>query len=215
MVLLEVRNFTWSLLSSSHQSFKECLVVLRPFANRKLRNKQSSFVGTFNLSLHDVASLSLASFGGDLSCVAGEVWMHNLCLVAVDHSAKIGNDLTRVMVLNSRRVSSTNTIWSIDENHGNNGHVVLRFNRQTIIIQVVQECIVIGMEDGARNLLESREDVTSRGMILTTHATSTKLTSGVEKVNIVRSGVWLGHSNDGTIQRHFTVVIGRVLSNVT
>ena len=71
------------------------------------------------------------------------------------------------------------------------------------------------MEDGAGNLLQLGEDVTRRGGVLAAHATSTKLTGRGEQVDVVATDEGLGHANDGALKRGLTVVVGRVLTDIT
>mmetsp|Transcript_21683 Transcript_21683/g.35834 ORF Transcript_21683/g.35834 Transcript_21683/m.35834 type:complete len:372 (+) Transcript_21683:2019-3134(+) len=71
------------------------------------------------------------------------------------------------------------------------------------------------MKDEASNLLEPGEDITGRSCILSTHAASTKLTSRLQKVDIVGSNKVLGHSNNGSCQGSLTVMVCRVFRDVT
>jgi hypothetical protein len=52
-------------------------------------------------------------------------------------------------------------------------------------------------------------------VILSTHTTSTKLTRRVEEVQVVGATVRLSHADDGSVERHVTVMVSRVLSNVS
>mmetsp|Transcript_30710 Transcript_30710/g.64371 ORF Transcript_30710/g.64371 Transcript_30710/m.64371 type:complete len:251 (-) Transcript_30710:1669-2421(-) len=52
-------------------------------------------------------------------------------------------------------------------------------------------------------------------MILSTHTPCTKLTARVKKINIVTAGVTLRHADDCSLKAHVTMMVGRVLSNVT
>ncbi len=66
MVLLEVRNLAWRLVSAGHHTFQERLVVLRPLANWQLGDTKCSFINALNLSLYNVASLPFSAFRRDL-----------------------------------------------------------------------------------------------------------------------------------------------------
>ena len=71
------------------------------------------------------------------------------------------------------------------------------------------------MEDSSSNLFEPSKNVTSGGMILSTHAPRSKLAAGEEEVHVVRPTVRLSHTNDGTIERHVSMVVCRMLSDVS
>lgn len=74
--------------------------------------------------------------------------VHLLGLLSVDHLAEVGDDLAGVVVLNGGGVTSTNTIGSVDQHHGNHGHVVLGLDGKPIVVEVVEQRIVVGVEDG-------------------------------------------------------------------
>jgi len=143
------------------------------------------------------------------------VRIHLLHLLALEPTAKVGNDGTRAVVGSARRPTGTDAITSIDKDHGDNGHVVLGFNGQTIVVEIVQKSIVIWVEDGTGNLLQLGKDVTGGRGILTTHAASTKLTGGSEKIDVVGPDEGLAHTNNGTLEGDLAMMVGRVLRNIT
>ena len=71
------------------------------------------------------------------SCKASKVRMHQLRLLSIDHLLDVGNHLTRVVILDGGRPTRSNTIRSIHQHHGNDGHIVLRLNGKTVIVEVV------------------------------------------------------------------------------
>ena len=73
--------------------------------------------------------------------------VHNPWLITIEHLLDIFNDITRIMGVNRSRVTSTNTVGAVDEDHGYDWHVVIGLNRNSVIIQIVQEVIVIWMEN--------------------------------------------------------------------
>src|SRR5210317_838598 len=71
------------------------------------------------------------------------------------------------------------------------------------------------MEDGSGDLLKSGENITSRSVVFTTHSPGSKLSRGVEKVHVVASDIRLSHVDNRSSERHLTVMVCRVLSNVS
>jgi hypothetical protein len=58
-------------------------------------------------------------------------------------------------------------------------------------------------------------NVSGLSCILTTHQPRTKLTNRHQKIHIVGPNKVLGHAYDGGIQRCLTVVIARMLGNIS
>ena len=58
---------------------------------------------------------------------------------------KGAEDPTRVP--SNKRPTGTNAVRPVDEHHGQHGEVVNGLNHIAILLQVLQECLVLGMED--------------------------------------------------------------------
>ena len=71
------------------------------------------------------------------------------------------------------------------------------------------------MKYGTCDGLQFGEYVSGRGGILTTHQSSTKLTTWTKQIYVIGPNKGLGHPDDSLSKRHLTMVIGRMLRHVT
>src|SRR6056300_1487938 len=78
-----------------------------------------------------------------------------------------------------------NTFRTIHENHGKCWHVKVWFNGTSVIVQIVENWIVARIKDFSGILCELCEDIPRLRRILTTHETSTKLTTRFKKINVI------------------------------
>ena len=71
------------------------------------------------------------------------------------------------------------------------------------------------MEDGSGDTGRKSADITSRGVILATTCTRTKLSTWIEQVDVVAADILLGKVDNGHRERLFTVVISGMLRDIT
>jgi hypothetical protein len=106
-----------------------------------------------------------------------------------------------------KRLTSSDTICTIDENHGNGREEVFGLDRHSLFLKVVQESIIGGMEDSSSHSGHIGENVTSAGCIFTSlicqcrpqsrlgktySKSSTELTIGIKQVDVVTTHKVLG-----------------------
>jgi hypothetical protein len=80
----------------------------------------------------------------------------------VDHPAESAR-----FSLNSDAPTSSDTICTIDENHGDGREEILGLDRHSLFLKVVQESIIGGMEDSSSHSGHIGENVTSASCIFT------------------------------------------------
>ena len=129
-----------------------------------------------------------------------------------------------------KRLTSSDTICTVDENHGHGREEVLGLDRHSFFLEVVEQSIIGGMEDSSSHSGHIGENVTSASCVFTSlccqcspqrrlketySKPSTELTVGVEQVDVVTSHKVLGKTNDGSSQTLFTVMVGSLFRNVT
>ena len=124
---------------------------------------------------------------------------------------EIVDDLERIAWGDVGTESCSNAPATIDAEHGDDWCIELRFDAQTIIIEVVENAIIRFREDQASERIRLREDVPFRGSILTTLEPSAELAVWQKEVNIVRTDKVLCHTYDATMEASLTMVISREL----
>lgn len=107
----------------------------------------------------------------------------------------------------NKRLTSSDTICTIDKHHGNGREEVFGLDRHSFFLEVVQQSIIGGMEDSSSHSGHIGENVTSASCIFTSlfsqrspqsrlektyGKSSTELTVGVKQVDIVTSHKILG-----------------------
>lgn len=87
--------------------------------------------------------------------------------------------------LGHERRTRADTVGAVDEDHRQDGHVPRRLDRLAVVIEVVEERVIGGVEDGPGDGGDVGEDVTRRGSILATLEARAELAVGVEDVDVV------------------------------
>mmetsp|Transcript_56100 Transcript_56100/g.135888 ORF Transcript_56100/g.135888 Transcript_56100/m.135888 type:complete len:226 (-) Transcript_56100:2935-3612(-) len=157
-----------------HHLFQLFLVILGPYLDRQLGDLKGGIIKTFDTSSNFVFTVT-SWF--NFTTESGKARFHGLDFFTVNQLSNVVDNRTWVVVGNSRRPTSTNSITSVDKDGWNDRHKMLRLNRHAVIRQVCQQLIVVRVEDGSSDLLELRKDVTRRCTVLSSHPTSTKLSS--------------------------------------
>src|SRR6056300_443657 len=79
----------------------------------------------------------------------------------------------------------TDTLCTVHENHGECWHVEVWLNGATIVIQIVENWIISRIKDLSGIFCELCKDIPRLRRILTTHETSTKLTTWFKKIDVI------------------------------
>lgn len=88
-------------------------------------------------------------------------------------------------------------------------------NRQTIVVDIGENGVVLGVEQEPSEWVECGEDVTSRGGVFAAVKPRTELTNREQEINIIRADEILRQIHDRAHQRRLAVVIRRQLGHGT
>lgn len=86
-------------------------------------------------------------------------------IIAIKHAFNICNKISWVVVGNLRHPAGTDTVGTVNKDHGNDGTIPFRFDALVVIVQVSQKRIIVRMEDQTRHRAHHREDITRAGCI--------------------------------------------------
>mmetsp|Transcript_66692 Transcript_66692/g.159160 ORF Transcript_66692/g.159160 Transcript_66692/m.159160 type:complete len:264 (+) Transcript_66692:889-1680(+) len=125
------------------------------------------------------------------------------------------DDVPGIVVWKRSGPSGANSISSIHKRHRNYRDVPLRLDDLTLLILKVQQWIIVRMEDGASDALQSGVDVPRARVVLAALQSGSKLPRRHKQVDVVGANEVLRHSHNGALQRRFTVMISAVLCNVS
>jgi len=148
--------------------FQEFLVTVGPVFDGKIGDVDDSVVDA-ELTLGD----ELALFGGSgfLLDDATETVVprgHGVGVITVEQAADVVDDVEGTVVGDGGGETCADTSCAVEEDARNDGDVVVRLDGETVVILVLEEVVIrLGVEK-AGDGIEAGEDVTSRGMILTT-----------------------------------------------
>lgn len=115
------------------------------------------------------------------------------------HTPQVGNDFSWVVVGNVGRPTGSNPFGSVHQNHWNDRDIVLRLDRGAVVLQVIEELVVVGMKDGPCDGFQFGKNVTSRGSVLTSHATGPKLSRGRQEIDVVATTVVACHDDNRSL----------------
>ena len=113
------------------------------------------------------------------------------------------------------RLTGTDTLSAVHQDHRKDRHVPLGFNGFTVVLLVRQDGIVRRVHDVADDRRQLGVDITSRGVVLATLITGTELTVRHEQVHVVTADEVLRKVDDGSHQTLLAVVVGGNLRDVT
>lgn len=157
-------------------------------------------------------------FVDDFGHFAGEAFVprgHRFGRLAVEHEADVGDDVERIVGRNEGGEARADTRCAIDENSRDNGNIVVGFDRDAVVVAVLEQRVVSGGEQVAGERSETGEDVTSRGVIFSAFVAGTELTIWDEQVDVVASDEILREADDCHVEGSLTVMIGSVLGDVS
>src|SRR6056300_257008 len=106
------------------------------------------------------------------------------------------------------------TLRSIYQNHGHSRHVKIRFDGSPVIIQIIEDGIIFGVEKFSSLLGELRENVPRLRRILTTHEACTELTTGFKKIDVVRTRIIIGQLDDRFSEGNFAMMVSTLFSHI-
>mmetsp|Transcript_19270 Transcript_19270/g.48231 ORF Transcript_19270/g.48231 Transcript_19270/m.48231 type:complete len:400 (-) Transcript_19270:1310-2509(-) len=135
-------------------------------------------------------------------------------LGTLHHHLKVRNDVFGVVRGHGSRPARTDSIRAIHKNHGNNGAVPARLNRHPVLLLVVEKSIVRGWVQNSSNCRQIREDVPRRSGVFSSLQPSTELAARDQQIDVVGPDKVLSQPDNRSHQRHFSVVVRRVLRNV-
>mmetsp|Transcript_37329 Transcript_37329/g.93762 ORF Transcript_37329/g.93762 Transcript_37329/m.93762 type:complete len:235 (-) Transcript_37329:2323-3027(-) len=187
-------------------------VLLRPSFNRQLSNSQRRRIDLFDPPIGYVLARCVLFDSTSEALVPG---FHVHHILAPEVRSDVCNDLSRVEVWNLAGPPCPNAKAAVDEHHWDHGAIPLGFHRLTILIQVLENPVVIGMEGKSCALCQPRVDVTGSGVILTAEHACAKLTRGDEQVQVVGPNEVLCKIDDRVLQRCLAMMICGLLGGVT
>jgi hypothetical protein len=76
-----------------------------------------------------------------------------------EHALDVVDDVSRVVVGHERAPAGTDAFATIHQGERDDGHIELGFHRQAVVLEVVEELVVVGMEDRSSNLTEPRVEI--------------------------------------------------------
>ncbi len=134
--------------------------------------------------------------------------------MSLHHLLQVFADISRIVARNLGGPARTYSLGTIDKHHGNDGQVIFWLNALPLLLKKAQHSIVILIEQVTSDLAQLREDISCACCILATRHPRTELTIRHQQIYIVGADESLRQINDGRLQRHLTMVVGRVLRHV-
>lgn len=145
--------------------------------------------------------------------VASEPGAHLDHLLSLHEPSKVVDDVGRVVVWDRRAPSGSDSVRSVDEHHRQHGHVPGWLNLVVVVGEVLEQWVVGGVEDGSVDGRDVGEDVTRRGMVLSSLVSGSVLTRGDEQVDVVGPDKVLSESDDRSRKRDLSVMVGSLLGH--
>ena len=141
-----------SLLIDDKHGLEEDLVVLSPLLEGQLSDDEGSVISTLDLSLDSKATLTLASLRDDVSCVTIVGRNHALDGFVVDHPADVGNNVAGGEVGCVGGPPGSDSVAAVDKHERDDGHVEGGLDGEAVVVEVSEEFIIVGVEDGTGDL---------------------------------------------------------------
>mmetsp|Transcript_81064 Transcript_81064/g.252938 ORF Transcript_81064/g.252938 Transcript_81064/m.252938 type:complete len:239 (-) Transcript_81064:2385-3101(-) len=164
VVLLKVLDLAASWALGREHGRQRLLVVLRPAPDGQLSDFQRH--GPTLLDDADDVVAVLVCGGHDAALEARPPRAHLLHRLAPHVALQVGDDIARRVVWQRGRPPRANPVSTVDEEHGYHGDVPHRLNGLALLVLILHDLVVCGMEDHARDFLQARVDVTRAGGIL-------------------------------------------------
>ena len=129
-------------------------------------------------------------------------------------TVQLGANVRGVVARHFAAKARANAVGPIDQDHGQDGQIVARFNAHAVVGEVVQQGPVVGVKQLCRHGVEVGKDVTRRGRVVAALDARPKLAVGHEQINVVGPDKGLRHAHNGALQAHFAVVVAGLLADV-
>mmetsp|Transcript_10187 Transcript_10187/g.28817 ORF Transcript_10187/g.28817 Transcript_10187/m.28817 type:complete len:406 (-) Transcript_10187:349-1566(-) len=221
VVLLVIRDEgLLFLLHRLHEGLQKVLVVLGPLPQWKLHDLDGLLVNDVDDAAHGEA-LALVRAGAlgdhprDLPLESLVPRDHTLHRHSRDVTLHICGHVLWVVVGNGRAPTSANAVGSVEENEGKDWEVPLGLDALPVLVQVVEEPVVLLTEQVARQRPEPGVNVPWGGAILATLQPGSELPRWEQQVHVVGPNVVLGQANNGAGKTLLSVVVRRVLRDVS
>mmetsp|Transcript_99948 Transcript_99948/g.279985 ORF Transcript_99948/g.279985 Transcript_99948/m.279985 type:complete len:258 (+) Transcript_99948:892-1665(+) len=216
-MLLEVVDLAFAAVSISlHQLPQELLVVLRPTPDGQLCDLDG-VRGRPLGHAHDIVGVLLRVVGEEDA--AFEALVPRAQVVAqrllLDESPERLDDLPRAVVWQRGGPTCADAVGPVDQSHWDHGDVPLGLDLLPLLVLVLQDGVVVGVEDNAGDPLEACVDVTRAGAILATLEACAELPGGDKQVDVVGTDEFLRHTDNCPLQGHLAMVIRRVFGDVS
>lgn len=91
---------------------------------------------------------------------------------------------------------------------------MLRFDRIVVVLEVVEEGVIVGMEDRSRDRGRFCKDIPGRGVVLASLVSGTELSVWHQEVKVVTTNVILSEINNCHGQALLSVVVGGVFGDI-
>jgi len=197
----------WAIGLLADHSLKLSLVALRPLMDGQLDDLDGRIVDFPDDTCDIVLVLC------DLPDRAPETTPpreHRYLFLSVHQQPDIRNNVFRIVARNVRAPTGTNTFGTVDKHHREDRKVIFRFDRIVVILEIVEEGVIVGMEDCTCDGGGFCEDIPGRGMILASLVSCSELSVRHQEVKVVTTDVILGQVDDRHSQTLFSVVVGGV-----
>ena len=202
----------WPIALLADHSLKLSLVTLRPLMDGQLGDFDSRIVDF----LDDASNVVLVL--RDLLDRAVETtppWEHRDLLLPIHQQSDIRNYIFRVIARDVRAPTGTDTFSTVNKYHGENWKVMLWLYRIVVVLEVVEEGVIVGMEDCSRDRGGFCEDIPGRGVVLASLVSGAELPVWHQEVKVVTADVILSQVDDRHGQTLFSVVVSGVFGDVT
>mmetsp|Transcript_33395 Transcript_33395/g.89544 ORF Transcript_33395/g.89544 Transcript_33395/m.89544 type:complete len:286 (-) Transcript_33395:1184-2041(-) len=202
------------LVRAGHAGLHELLVVLRPLAQRELRDLQDR--GARLRVGAQAVPLALLLLGRpDRAREVPVPRRHCLGPLPLDEQPHVCYDLARVVVGHGGAPASADALRAVDEHHRHDRAVPVGLDLLAVVQLVVQDRIVQMGEDQARQWVEPGVDVPGTGRVLPALGPGSELPRRDQEVDVVGAHEILRHRDDGAGQGLLAVVVGAVLADVS
>ncbi|ABT14104.1 hypothetical protein MT325_m550L [Paramecium bursaria chlorella virus MT325] len=193
------------------KSLQEILVIRSPRSNGQLRH-HNTFPTHLGNTLACKSPIIVLDNGPSKLLVPRS---HRHHLLARDETLDIVDDVLGIVRRNVSAEPCPDTIGTIYEQKRNSRNIPFGLNRRTIVLKILKEDIIGLIEHLARHGRQLCKDIPGRSAIFPAKNTRTKLTVGEQQVHVVTAHIVLCHAYNGTLQTLLTMMVSRVLSDVT
>ena len=200
-----MNHLDWTVGLLADHSLKLSLVALRPLVDGQLGDLDGRIVDF----LDDTCDIVLVLC--DLSDRAPETTPpreHRHLFLSVHQQPDIRNNVFGIVARDVRAPTGTNTFGAVDKYHREDRKVIFRFYRIIVILEIVEEGVIVGMEDCTCDGGGFCENIPSRGMILASLVSCSELSVRHQEVKVVTTDVILSQVDDRHSQTLFSVVVG-------